>query len=204
MNAALNKSAHRHPALRAFTLVELLVTLGLLSMIMIGITYGHIMGLKLYELVKAKITAAEMSRRTLNDLVADVRVAKSIQVGDGDSTTFTEKPPDGRQEGGAIQVYFDVLKSNYTRYYLNTNTSRLFKLPSSSTQPELIAECITNRVIFAVEDSQGNVITNSRNNCVVSLTLQFYQIQYPITVIRPGAYYDFFQLRTKITRRMHE
>ena len=49
-----------------------------------------------------------------------------------------------------------------------------------------------------------SVLTNNENNRVIGLTLQFYQIQYPVIRIGPGELYDFYQLRTKITRRTLE
>jgi hypothetical protein len=58
--------------------------------------------------------------------------------------------------------------------------------------------------VFAAEDHLGNVLTNSQNNRVIGLRLQFYQIAFPVVAVGPGNYYDFYQLRTRVTRRMLE
>jgi hypothetical protein len=68
----------------------------------------------------------------------------------------------------------------------------------------VVANAITNSMVFTSEDFSGTVISNNLNNRVIGLSLQFYQLQYPKVTIGPGSYYDFYQLRTKITRRALE
>ena len=65
----------------------------------------------------------------------------------------------------------------------------------------ILAQNVTNQSVFTAEDFMGNTVTNNVNNRVIGLTLQFSQIQYPVMSVGPGNYYDFYQLRTKITRR---
>ena len=59
-------------------------------------------------------------------------------------------------------------------------------------------------MVFSSEDYTGAVLRSNINNRVISLTLQFYQLQYPTVSIGPGQLYDFYQLRTKITPRAFE
>jgi hypothetical protein len=68
----------------------------------------------------------------------------------------------------------------------------------------VVANAITNSMVFTSEDYTGTVLTNNLNNRVIGMTLQFYQLEYPTVPIGPGAFYDFYQLRTKITRRALE
>ena len=67
-----------------------------------------------------------------------------------------------------------------------------------------MASAISNQVVFTAENHLGQVLTNNNNNRVIGLTLQFYQLQYPTINIGPGGLYDFYQLRTRITRRALE
>jgi hypothetical protein len=59
-------------------------------------------------------------------------------------------------------------------------------------------------MVFTAEDYAGNVQLNNFNNRVIGVTLQFFQLQTPTVPIGPGCLYDFYQLRTKITRRALE
>jgi len=36
---------------------------------------------------------------------------------------------------------------------------------------------------------------------VIGVTLQFYQLEYPLVKVGPGSFYDFYQLHTRVTRR---
>jgi hypothetical protein len=68
-----------------------------------------------------------------------------------------------------------------------------------------LASYITNQIIFDAEDCFGNILTNNYNNRIIRMELDFYQWEYPIGYIG-GANglnaYDFYRLRTKITRRL--
>ena len=68
-----------------------------------------------------------------------------------------------------------------------------------------LAGYITNSVIFRAEDFLGNAVTNSlQNNQVYSLTLQFYQWEYPVGYSGSGHplnQYNYYQLRTRVCRR---
>ena len=67
-----------------------------------------------------------------------------------------------------------------------------------------MASYVTNSVVFTSEDYQGTILTNNQNNRVIGLTLQFYQIQYPVMKIGSNQMFDFYQVRTKVTRRVLE
>ena len=68
----------------------------------------------------------------------------------------------------------------------------------------MVARTITNTVVFRAQDYLGRVLTNNQNNRVIGLNLQFYQIEFPVYLIGPGYYFDYYELRTKITRRVLE
>jgi hypothetical protein len=48
------------------------------------------------------------------------------------------------------------------------------------------------------------VLTNNFNNRVIGVTLEFFQLQNPTVPIGPGSVFDYYRLRTKITRRAIE
>ncbi len=81
---------------------------------------------------------------------------------------------------------------------------KLKRIPSGVASATVIASAISNQVVFTAEDFSGTILTNNANNRVIGLALQFFQLEYPTVSIGPGSLYDFYQLRTKITRRTLE
>ena len=81
------------------------------------------------------------------------------------------------------------------------NLSFMARTTNGQTFVFIVANSISNQLVFTSEDYSGTVLTNNENNRVIAVTLQFFQLQYPTIRIGPGSIYDFYQLRTKITRR---
>lgn len=203
MNSPLPFGARARTAKRAFTLVELMVSMAIFSMVIGGVVYAHITGLKMYELTKAKLGANDETRTAVGLLSAEVRAAKSISIGQLSNSVFVAVPEGSRQQGSALQIRQTTNTTNYVVYYLDLNDSML-KRYTDSSKPTVVAEHLTNSVVFTSEDYAGNILTQTANNRVIGITLQFYQIQYPIVKIGEGQLYDFYQLRTRITRRALE
>lgn len=188
----------------AFTLTEVMVSCAVFVLVITGVIYTHIMGLRMYELTKAKLGASDMARGALSLLVTEVRCSKFLMIGTGSLTTFSNIPSGSLQQGSALQIYRGTNTNDFIRYYFDPTDNKLRRTTNGATYKEVIAEFITNSIVFTSENYDGTILTDNQNNRVVGLTLQFYQIQYPITIIGPGQYYDFYQLRTKITRRVLE
>lgn len=188
----------------AFTLTELMIGMAVLVVVLLGVLTGHLFGLNMFQITKAKLGASDEARKAVSKLTDEVRGAKWLQVGNGSATSF-ETILDGEpQQGTAVEIYSSEGTDPFIRYYLDTSTKQLLRVTSEEETPQIIAHAITNQIVFASENRSGLVLTNSENNRVLSLTLQFYQIQYPIVKVGPGEYYDFYQLRTRITRRTLE
>jgi Tfp pilus assembly protein PilW len=187
-----------------FTVTEVMLAVALLVMVVGGTMSAHLFGLRLFELAESKLGASDDARKAISRLAAEVRAAKVVKVGNGDSAAFTEAAPDAPQQGNAIQLYPTGTGGGYVRYYLDSSEQALKRWTSDGTGPATVARYITNQIVFTAEDYAGSVQTNRYNNRVIGLTLQFYQIQYPVYQIGPGNYYDFYQLRTRMTRRTLE
>lgn len=186
---------------RAFTLVELMVTMALFTVVIGGVIYSHITGLKMYELTKAKLGANDQTRTALGLLIGEVRSANALEIGNVSGSTFTPVPDGQAQQGAALQVYPTTDTNVYILYYLDASDAKLKRILSGSSATDIVAENITNTVVFRSEDYAGTVLTENQNNRVIGVTLQFYQIQYPIVAIGDGQHYEFYQLNTRITRR---
>jgi prepilin-type N-terminal cleavage/methylation domain-containing protein len=192
-------------ASKGFTLAELMVTMAILGLVVTGILALHIFGMKLNAMVNVKLQATEDSRRALGRLVTDIHSAGIVKVGTGDSTKFTEAAFNTAQLGNAIQVY--PVKTNtarYVRYYLDPDDNQLMRLDSASATPTFISGWVTNSIIFSSEDFSGTVLSNSLNNRVIGIDMEFYKLDNPMITFGHGSYYDYYRLQTKVTRRALE
>jgi hypothetical protein len=67
---------------------------------------------------------------------------------------------------------------------------------SASGTTTILARSVTNMdTVFSVQDYLGNVLTNSQNNRVIHVKLEFYQPQ------RFSMAADYYKLETSVTRR---
>lgn len=189
---------------RAFTLAEQLVTMAVLGMVSAALMSTHFFGLRMYEMTKAKVGASDEARGAIGKLVNEIRTGKLIKIGTGGLSSFTEVPIDTPQKGNAVQIYPTTNTTSFIRYYWDSSDRKLKRTVDGSTSVYVVANSVSNQLVFTSEDFQGKILTNNANNRVIGLTLQFYQLQYPLVAIGPGQYYDFYQLRSKITRRTLE
>ena len=205
MNVALpNLVPSRRKAWLAFTLPETLITMAVMSLVLTGVLYSNVVGAKMYQITRSKLGASDQARSAISLLISEVRSAKTIKIGGGSLASFTEVASGSAQNGTAIQLCMSTNTNTFIRYYLDANDKKLKRTTNGATYIDIVAEFITNNVVFTSENFAGTVLTDNQNNRVIGLTLQFYQIQYPITLIGAGNFYDFYQLRTKITRRVLE
>lgn len=189
---------------RAFTLAEMLVSMTLLTGVVTGVIYSHIMGGRLIQFAAAKLGASDASRVALSKLQDEIRAAKIVRVGSGTATNFIAVTNGTALVGRAIEINPTTNLNWWIRYYYVTNTSELRRVSSSNNTSRLIASYVTNAVIFSKEDYLGNTLTADTGNCAVNLRLQFYQLTYPKTMVGTNSYYQYFQLQTRITRRALE
>ena len=188
----------------ACTLPEFTVTMAVVLLVMTVVLSCHLFGMRLFEISKAKLGASGEARAAISKLISEVRSAKLLRIGDGSLTNFQEVPVDTLQSGSAIQIYPTTETNNFVRYYWDSVQRKLKRTTNGATFVSVVANSISNQLVFTAEDYRGTVLTNNENNRVIGLTLQFYQLQFPTVEIGPGGLYDFYPLRTKITRRTLE
>jgi len=205
MNISPRQVFPRARAAEGFTLTEMMVTMAIFGMVVVGLLSLHIFGLKLNAMVDVKLQATEDSRRALGRLVTDIHSAGIVKVGTGDATKFTEAAFNTAQEGNALQVY--PVKTNtakFVRYYLDGSDNQLMRLDSAATAPTFVSGWVTNSIIFSSEDFSGNVLSNNLNNRVIGIDMEFYKLDNPMISFGHGSYYDYYRLQTKVTRRALE
>ncbi|HXS68979.1 MAG TPA: prepilin-type N-terminal cleavage/methylation domain-containing protein [Candidatus Polarisedimenticolia bacterium] len=190
---------------QGFTLTEMMVTMAIFGMVVVGLLSLHIFGIKLNAMVDVKLQATEDSRRALGRLVGDIHSAGIVKVGTGDASGFTEAAFNTAQQGNAVQVY--PVKTNTTkfvRYYLDSSDNQLMRLDSAAATPTFVSGWVTNSIIFSSEDFSGNVLSNNLNNRVIGINMEFYKLDNPMISFGHGSYYDYYRLQTKVTRRALE
>src|SRR4051812_48864384 len=199
MKISLSKTIYE----RALTLPEMMITASLAIMIMGGILTLHLVGARMFQVTQTKLGGNDDARSAIGKLTADVRSSKMVRVGTGGLNSFTECGVNAQQAGNAIQVYPTSNTNNFVRYFRDTD-NRLHRTTNGASSDLILANFVTNSLVFTAENYKGQVLTNNENNRVIALTLQFYQIQYPVVKIGTNELYDFYQVRTKITRRVLE
>jgi type II secretory pathway pseudopilin PulG len=192
---------------QAFTLPEMMVTVAVFMLMMAGLIYCYIFGLRIDQVTKIKLGASDDARSAIAHMTDEIRSATYIKIGSGTLNSFTEVVTNALQAGNAIEIHPDGTDTNWIRYYYETNMNSsnytmLLRTTDGVSATNVIAHRISANVpIFSSEDSWGRTLTNNENNRVIGMTLQFYQIEYPVVKIGPSNYYDFYQLHTRITRR---
>jgi len=179
----------------------MMVSMSLLGLVLMGMIASQLYGMRMLQVTSPKLGSSDEARIAVSKLVEDIRSAKLIRIGTGSLSSFTEFAVDQAQQGNSIQVYPTVSTNQWTRYYWDFADQKLKRTTNGATSVLVVANSVSNSLVFTSEDYAGNILTNNHNNRVIGLKLEFYQIQYPKMSVGPGQYYDYYQLHTRITRR---
>lgn len=185
----------------AYTLTEVMVTMAIIIMVLAAVISCHLLGLRLFELTKAKLGASDDARRAIGLMISEIRSAKFVRVGSGDLADFKEVGVDTPHVGNAMQVYASTNTNFWVRYFLDSSDQKLKRATNGSSTASVIASSISNQVVFSAEDFSGKPLLNNSQEYVIGLNMQFYQLQYPAVQIGPGKFYDYYQLQTRVTPR---
>jgi hypothetical protein len=195
----------RSPTARsAFTLAEILTATGLFSLVVIGLVYSQLFGMRAFNITSTRVSASDNARKVLNRVRDDVRSGKLLYVGSGSSTGFTHVALNSPHQGNALQIYPTTSTNIFIRYYLDTATQTLRRTASGTGQVQVLAPFLTNQIAFIAEDFRGRTLTNDQNNRVIKMVLDFYQWEFPVAQVGAGAFYESYHLQTRITRRTIE
>ncbi|MGO8929932.1 MAG: PilW family protein [Limisphaerales bacterium] len=198
-------ASSRYPPTRsAFTLAEIMTAMGLFSLVVIGVVYSQLFGMRMFNITSTRLGASDNARKALNPVRDDIRSGKILYVGNGGSAGFTNIAHNGPRQGNALQIYPTTDTNVFIRYYLDTTSQSLQRTASGTGQAQVLALYLTNQIAFVAEDFAGNTLTNDQNNRVIRMVLDFYQWEFPVAQVGGGAFYDSYHLQTRITRRTIE
>jgi len=182
--------------LRAFTLVELMITMAIFMMLVLAMVGVQIFGFKINSLTTSKLISTAYSLKALDQIQSQVRGASSAVVGTGTSlASFTATST----TGPALMIFSPTGGSNLL--YLSTNTGGLYEIFSANNQQMTVASNLTNQVLFQTVDCHGNNISSSGlEHYAIRMTLQFYKVDYQVPT-NVSSYYTF---QTEMTPRSQD
>jgi len=202
---SIRPASPRTPTTRsAFTLAEIMTAMGLFSLVVIGVVYSQLFGMRAFNITSTRVSASDNARKVLNRVRDDIRSGKLLYVGSGSSTGFTHIALNSLHQGNALQIYPTTDTNVFIRYYLDAATQTLRRTASGTGQVQVLAPFLTNQIAFIAEDFAGHTLTNDQNNRVIKMVLDFYQWEFPVAQAAAGAFYDSYHLQTRITRRTIE
>ncbi len=188
--------AHSWPRSAAFTLVEILVTIALFSILLGGLVYGNVYGLKMCEMSKQKVTRSDEARLALGKFTDEVRACKDTWVGNVNAQGLFVATLEGQpQIGTALVIYPSTNTNTFIIYFRNPSDKTFRRYTSASTTPVALAAAVTNSSIFAMRNFDGTLLTNWQNNRVIHLDLEFFQAR----GLSPMP--EYYKLATAVTKR---
>jgi hypothetical protein len=197
------------------SLVETMIATSLMATVVIGgLLSANYIGLRESQLVQSKAGASDTSRRMVNGLLTDIRLAKGFNIGNAAGTNFTACNPDTAQTGTAVMLYPVVNTTNqavdtsqYILYYFDlrdaTNNDgwlwRVYNVSGAAVATTVVASNLINSLNFKSEDFRGITQTNRTYKGVIHATLQFCEFQYPLTKVGSNYLYDYYRIDCRAT-----
>jgi len=179
-----------------FTLPELLIAMTVFLLMVGGIIAANLFGLEMFQVTQTKLNVTTWSRQTIEQITGEIHTCNSVWVGNITTNGVFEGLLDGEtQQGTALLIYPTTNTTNYIIYFANPPDQTFRRTTDQAGTAEVLADSVTNTLIFAAQDFSGNVLTNNLNNRVIHLTLEFYQ---PARFMQDA---DNYQMETSVTRR---
>src|SRR5436190_5022790 len=200
-----NKSSSATEA--GLTMVEMMVTMAIFVMLVTAFISANIFGLRYDQLVCSKLGASEQSRRSFEQLTSDIRASKIWRIGSGSQTTFNAVSNATLMQGNALQLNLTTDTNLYVRYWFDTNgpttqpNGRLCRVTSGG-EFVICAQYLTNAsgtsMVFQAQNYIGaGVLSDYQYKYVIDALMEFYQYQFPKTIVGPGYYYDYYRIDLK-------
>jgi hypothetical protein len=204
MNCSKYIRTTRNPgstAVRALTTAELMITMAVFGLVVIGLIELHLFGLYQNQVVESKLGASDQARTSFAHMIEEIRSAKIWQIGDGSEDSFTPVANGAIQEGSALQLYPGTDTNVFIRYFFDAGAGELRRTQTTSGIPlssRLVSGHLTNSFTFRAEDFLGNIKTDVSYKAVIRVILEFSQYQYPETHIGEGYLFDSYKLEFKV------
>jgi len=193
--AATSLQSRRGGQSPGFTLPELMIALTIFTFLVVGIVSANIFGLRLFQVAQNRLGFSDSTRAAVGRMIDDIRTCNNTLVGNFTNGVFTGVINGEPQSGSALMVYPTSNTTSYVLYFANAGDQSFRRTSTAGGTTMIMAQSVTNTVLFTAEDCIGNVLTNSQNNRVIHLSLEFYQPQGTCATA------DSYKLETSVTRR---
>ena len=199
-------SSSRSPALartvKAFTLVEMMTTVAIFSLVVIGMVSLQIFGFKMNSFTSNKLKYTSDSHNALDQIRNEILEAtESVIIGDytASNSTFTAVANGQPEVGNALLISNGP--TSLITFYLNTGSGRLYELGNTTNnQPTLLthSSSIVNLQPFQAMDCFGNTVSaGGSTHYTIKTTLLFSNLLYAV----PTAVYDTYRVESSATPR---
>jgi prepilin-type N-terminal cleavage/methylation domain-containing protein len=196
---------------RGFTLPEMMVTLAIFSMVVLGVVSVNLFGMRMIELTEPKMLVDAEARRFLDEFVRDVREASNVTILNGTTPS---------SEGDLLQLEYwheagGGFSTNFTTYELDPAFEELIRYETDEnnvSQPaRLVASGIANTGVFrrevhAVRDHLGTneipLAELGQGRSVIALNLEFSRLHPTEYQVGPDQRFKSYTLRTKVAFRV--
>jgi len=176
-----------------FTLPELLIASSLFILVVGGVITAHLFGLRMFQIMEVKLNATAGARKTIGQLTDEVRRANKIMIGNLSGTNFEALLDGEPQQGNGLLIQPTADTNDFVIYFVNPSDETFRRTASASDSTSILAESVTNAIVFQSVDFSGNLMTNRSR--LVHMNIEFYQPEGPL---QPAQYY---RLETCVTRR---
>jgi prepilin-type N-terminal cleavage/methylation domain-containing protein len=183
---------------RGFTLAELLVAITVFTMLLGGIISAHLFGLSMFQITETKLNATADARKLIGTMANEIRTCRSALIGNITNGSFVGKLNGESQRGSGLLIYPTTNTANFIVYFVNPADQTFRRTTSTPGSATIVAESVTNAMVFTSQDHLGTVLTNNQNNRVIHMNLEFYQ------AARRMQQADYYKLETSVTRRAVE
>ena len=151
-------------------------------------------------LCEAQKTAISIRRICIG--LGRTKVEPQVKVGSDSQVRVPVNRDESTAPISITKIIFDINScstntTSYVIYFLNLSDGTFRRMESSpvGTNTFILADSVTNTTIFSAQNRSGQVLTNSQNNEMIHLALDFYQPERFLQ--RP----DYYQLETSVTPR---
>jgi type II secretory pathway pseudopilin PulG len=179
----------------AFTLPEVLISAVLFVLLLGGIIGANLFGLRMSQIAQTKLNVSDSARKAIGRMTDEIRGCNSTWVGNVSNGTFVALLDAEPQTGTGLMIQPSTNTANYVIYFLNPSDRSFRRTTSVAGTTTVLAQEVTNTSIFCAQDYLGNVLTNSQNNRVIHLRLEFFHSQPQLP--EP----DYYKLESSMTRR---
>ncbi len=198
MNCAINNSARGslRPPARAFTIAELMIAMSVFSLMVAGIVASNLYGLRMSQVIGAKVNVSTWSRLTMEKIQNEIHSCKNLQLGTVTNGFFNGLLDGETQQCSSLLIYPSNNTNSFILYYVNGADQTLRRMTDQASSAVIMANAVSSPQPFSAQDLAGNILTNSLNNAVIHLALEFNQSAYF------KVHSDYYKFETAVKQRV--